>query len=209
MITLVSLPGHSLDVLAAYIRDDKILFASDAMTPVPMIADGDPRQLIDSLKRVKSFGLESIVQGHGEMISVNSNINYLNRILALVASLIRERRPRESVREYGIESCGKSRIPLHGLVQQFHFGNLHALYEQMRSDPELYRMGLRLMAEREAAKQDSVKAKPVRASSKKASRAAAARPRTARSNQVLPAASARSKKPVPTHASLKARAKRK
>lgn len=188
IITLVHLPGHSTDVLAAYIKDDKILFASDAMTPVPMIADGDPRSLIDSLKRMKLFGLESIVQGHGEMIlrgeineSINSNVNYLNRIMALVAGLIRSRQPREATREHDIESCGKSRIPLHGLVQQFHFGNLYALYERMRADNELYRLGLRLLAEREAAKLETGKAKPARAAARKPAKAPAARSDRAKS----------------------------
>lgn len=166
-IALAHLPGHTEDCLAAYVKDDKILFASDVMTPVPMIVDGDPRRLIESLRRIKSFGLESIVQGHGEMIlrgeineSVHSNISYLNRIISLVASLQRDRRPRESVREHGIEACGKSRIPLHGLVQQFHAANLHALYNRMALDKSLYRLGLRLLVERETAKVDGGKAKP-------------------------------------------------
>ena len=166
-IALAHLPGHTDDCLAAYVKDDKILFASDVMTPVPMVVDGDPRRLIESLRRIKSFSLESIVQGHGEMIlrgeineSVNSNINYLSRIVSLVASLQRDRRPRESVREYSIEACGKSRIPLHGLVQQFHAANLHALYNRMALDKSLYRLGLRLLVERETAKVDGGKAKP-------------------------------------------------
>ncbi|HEY4687988.1 MAG TPA: MBL fold metallo-hydrolase [Anaerolineae bacterium] len=165
-IVLAHLAGHSADVITAYLKDDKILFASDVMTPVPMITDGDPRHLIESLKRIKSLGLESIVQGHGEMIlrgeiseSVNSNINYLNRIMALAASLIREKQPRDAVRGHSIESCGKSRIPLHGLVQQFHLGNLYTLYDRMKSDPGLYRLGRRLLAEREAAKTDTGKPK--------------------------------------------------
>jgi glyoxylase-like metal-dependent hydrolase (beta-lactamase superfamily II) len=192
VITLTHLPGHSADVLAAYVKDDKILFASDVMTPVPMIADGDPRPLLDSLKRIKSFGLESIVQGHGEMIlrgeineSVNSNVNYLNRIIALVAGLIRDRQPRESVREHNIESCGKSRIPLHGLVQQFHFGNLYSLYERMRGDNDLYRLGLRLLAERETAKSETAKARPSRAAPRsgvaRATKKSAVKPAAARS----------------------------
>jgi len=166
-ILFTHLPGHSPDVIAAYIKDDRILFTSDAMTPVPMIADGDPRPLIDSLKRIKSFGLESIVQGHGEMIlrgeineSINSNINYLHRIMALAADAIRTRQPREAVRAHSIESCGKSRIPLHGLVQQFHIGNLYALYDLMRADSDLYRLGSRLSSERQAMKAEAVKSKP-------------------------------------------------
>ena len=139
-IALAHLPGHSDDVLAAYLKDERILFASDAMTPVPMITDGDPRRLIETLKRLKSFGLENIVQGHGEMIlrgeineSINGNINYLGRIMALVAGLVSTRQARDAAREYSIESCGKSRIPLNGLVQQLHTANLLSLYDKIAS----------------------------------------------------------------------------
>jgi len=173
-VTLTHLPGHAPDVVSVYLRDEKILFAADVVTPVPIIVDGDPRQLIDSLKRVKSFNLENIVQGHGEMIlrgeineSVNSNVNYLNRIMALVAGVIRSREPREALREYHIESCGKSRIPLHGLVQNFHMANLHALYERMQTDMVLRKVGLRLVAEREATRADAGKTVSVRAPKKK------------------------------------------
>ena len=159
MIVLAHLPGPTPDCVVAYLKDEKILFASDVMTPVPMIVDGNPRQLIESLKRIKLFALESIVQGHGEMIlrgeineSVSSNMNYLNRILALVAGLIHARQPREAAREYSIELCGKSRIPLYGLVQQFHLANLYSLYDKMKPDAELYKLGLRLAAERDASK---------------------------------------------------------
>ena len=174
LIALTHLPGHSPDVVAAYVKDDKILFASDVVTPVPIIVDGDPRQLIDSLRRIKSFGLENIVQGHGELIlrgevneSINSNVNYLNRILGLVAGLIRDGHPRDAVRDHGIESCGKSRIPLHGLVQQFHIANLYSLHDRMRTDSDLYKVGLRLLAEREASKAELGKSIPARAASKK------------------------------------------
>ncbi len=181
-IVLTHLPGHSDDCLTAYLKDDKILFASDVMTPVPMIVDGDPRRLIESLRRIKTFSLENVVQGHGEMIlrgeineSVNSNVNYLNRVMALVAGLIRYGQPADAVRDYGIESCGKSRIPLHGLVQQFHTANLYALHIGMRSDAGLYRLGLRLLAEREASKAESGRSKTERATGAKSKSAKKAR----------------------------------
>jgi len=193
-VTLTHLPGHAPDVVSVYLRDEKILFASDVVTPVPIIVDGDPRQLIESLKRVRSFSLENIVQGHGEMIlrgeineSVNSNINYLNRIMALAAGVIRSREPREALREYHIESCGKSRIPLHGLVQNFHMANLHALYDRMQTDMVLRKTGLRLVAEREAARADAGKAAPARVSKKKAAVAAKKPARVAVARKTAPA----------------------
>ncbi|MGH2592064.1 MAG: MBL fold metallo-hydrolase [Anaerolineae bacterium] len=197
LIALTHLPGHSPDGVAAYIKDDKILFASDAVTPVPIIVDGDPRQLIDSLRRIKSFGLENIVQGHGELIlrgeineSINSNVNYLNRILGLVAGLIRDGHPRNAVRDHGIESCGKSRIPLHGLVQQFHLANLYSLHDRMRTDSDLYKVGLRLLAEREVSKAELGKSIPAPAASRKPAALAPTKRRK------LPAAARSKKKPA-------------
>lgn len=207
-IVLTHMPGHSADCVSAYLKDDKILFASDVMTPVPMIVDGDPRRLIESLRRIKSFGLENVVQGHGEMIlrgeineSVNSNVAYLNRIQALVAGLLRDGMPQESVLDFGIESTGKSRIPLHGLVQQFHTANLYSLYERMRSESDLYKTGLKLLAEREAARAaESGKPKPkAKATRKKpAARKTARKPaaKTARSK----AETKKSSQPSPAQA---------
>ena len=181
-IVLMHLPGHSPDVVAVYLKDEKILFAADVVTPVPIIVDGDPRQLIDSLKRARALSLESIIQGHGEMIlrgeineSISTSVNYLNRIMALVAGLIREGQPRDAVREHHIESCGKSRIPLHGLVQQFHLANLYSLHDRMRVDVELRRQGMRLAAEQESTRSEPVKpgrAKTHRPAQKKAKTAA-------------------------------------
>jgi len=37
----------------------------------------------------------------------------------------------EALRRIDIESCGKSRIPLNGLVQDLHEANLYTLYQQM------------------------------------------------------------------------------
>ena len=42
--------------------------------------------------------------------------------------------PRVSLRDNDIESCGKSRIPLGGLVQQLHRGNLFYLYDQRMAE---------------------------------------------------------------------------
>jgi hypothetical protein len=38
------------------------------------------------------------------------------------------------LREYDIESCGKTRIALNGLVQQLHAANLIATYDRLSTD---------------------------------------------------------------------------
>ncbi len=130
-------PGHTPDSIAAYVVEDKVLFASDTVLPVPTIFDGDLNVLITSLKRLKKMSLESVVQGHGEVIlrgEVNGHIDqgvaYLNKIEKLASRAIAEGRPRDSLLQVDIESCGLSRIPLNGLVQQLHTTNLLALFDR-------------------------------------------------------------------------------
>jgi hypothetical protein len=38
----------------------------------------------------------------------------------------------EALAEISIEDCGKSRIPLNGLVQQLHISNARTLYQRLR-----------------------------------------------------------------------------
>ena len=119
-------PGHTPDGITVYIREDKILFAADTVMPVPYIVDGDGNTMLRSLQVLKSMALENVVQGHGEIIlrgeineTINSSINYLNKMQNAVVSSITANQSRDDMlREYDIESCGKTRIALNGLVQQ-------------------------------------------------------------------------------------------
>lgn len=137
-VRLLHSPGHTPDTIVAYVVEDKLLFASDTMLPVPTIFDGDLEALVKSLERLKEIPIESVVQGHGEVIlrgevsdRIDEAVTYLYRIQDLVSEAVAEGRPRESLHEHDIESCGLSRIPLNGLVQQLHMANLMALYSRM------------------------------------------------------------------------------
>jgi len=136
-LQLVHSPGHTPDAITVYAVEDKVLFASDTMMPVPTIFDGDPDTLVQSLKRLKGFPIECVVQGHGEVIlrgevadRIDEAVAYLHRIRDLVDNAVNNGRARESLLEHDIESCGLSRIPLNGLVQQLHMTNLFALYDR-------------------------------------------------------------------------------
>jgi hypothetical protein len=48
-----------------------------------------------------------------------------------VAQLIDKGKNRESLRKLTIERCGKSRIPLNGLVQDLHRANVYAVYDEL------------------------------------------------------------------------------
>lgn len=131
-------PGHSRDSVSVLVKEDRILFAGDMLMPLPHIVDGDLEDMIRSLQAVPGMGLENVVQGHGELVlrgeiddAVRSNLRYLDAIRKKVEQVIKKKKPREALREIGIESCGKSRIPLNGLVTQLHTANLLALYDQL------------------------------------------------------------------------------
>jgi len=140
-LQLVHAPGHTPDSLMVYVKEDKILFASDTVMPLPYIVDGDPQVFVETLKKVRGMPLENIVQGHGEVVlrgeiaeTVDSSVRYLDAIQNRVNKALAAKKPRSAIKEISIESCGKSRIALNGLVQQLHLANLFSLYDRGTKD---------------------------------------------------------------------------
>jgi glyoxylase-like metal-dependent hydrolase (beta-lactamase superfamily II) len=139
-VRLLHMPGHSLDLIAVWLMGEGILFASDNMMPVPTLFDGDFDSLKQSLKQMLNMDLECVVQGHGEVILrgeinmvLESNLAYLDAIRRRVGEAIDNGVDEESLDEITIESCGKSRIPLNGLVSDLHHANLMHLYQNLRN----------------------------------------------------------------------------
>jgi len=137
-IHLMRAPGHTSDGIMVHIREDKVLVASDVVTPVPLVARGDPDELAKSLKLIKTLNLENVVQGHGGVLlrgeieeTIDSSITYLKAIDKKVRAVVDRGLNRSELAKIDIESCGKSRIPLGGLTQRFHQANLDFLYNQM------------------------------------------------------------------------------
>jgi hypothetical protein len=58
----------------------------------------------------------------------------LDSIVEKVKELVEEGEPPERLTEIDIESCGKSRIPLDGMVSDLHQRNLRAVYERMSAE---------------------------------------------------------------------------
>jgi len=136
-LRLIHAPGHTDDSVMVYIEDDRVLFAADMMMPVPSIVDGDIDTFRTSLQKVAELPVNNLVQGHGEVMlrgevqgAVQASLDYLDTIERLVAKAVK-RGKKDKLRENSIESCGLSRIPLNGLVQQVHVANLLALYDRM------------------------------------------------------------------------------
>jgi cyclase len=137
-VRLYHFPGHSPDVISALVVNDRILFASDTVMPVPTIFDGNYGDLVRSLERMLEMNLDSVVQGHGEVILrgeveglIRSDLDYLARIRQAVESVIENEQPIAMLENITIESCGKSRIPLNGFVADLHQANLRKLYQEL------------------------------------------------------------------------------
>jgi glyoxylase-like metal-dependent hydrolase (beta-lactamase superfamily II) len=192
-------PGHSPDGITVYIREDKILFAADTVMPVPYVVDGDTPMMLKSLQVLRGMALENVVQGHGEIVlrgeineTINSSINYLNKMQLAVASALTANQSRDDMlREYDIESCGKSRIALNGLVQQLHAANLIATYDRLSTDRrKLAALKARSAAEalanpaRKSKAKAKTKKKPVKAKTKAK---AAKKPVKAKTKKASPA----------------------
>lgn len=149
-VHLIHSPGPSPDACAVHVREDKVLFASDLMMPVPMIANAfaDVDAFRRSLLNLHDYNLECIVQGHGDILlrgevtsSIDSNVNYLVDIQRLVDRLMDEGATKHDLLEHDIEQFNRSRIPLGGLVQQFHANNLLYLWEKARAQRRQQRVG--------------------------------------------------------------------
>jgi cyclase len=139
-LELIPLPGHSPDLIGVLLVQEKILFAGDAMMPVPYIVYGDIALYKQSLKKMEEMQLENLVQGHGEVLlrgeiteAIQANIAYLDNIRARVSDGIELGLSEQEIAQVDIEECGLSRVPLGGLVQQLHRANLISLYRGMMS----------------------------------------------------------------------------
>jgi len=132
-------PGHSPDAIVCLVKEDRVLFASDTLMPVPYFVDGSYNDLILSLNALRNGGYENVVQGHGEVIlrgeveeKIQGDLEYLEIIRSHVEKAIRKGKTLHDLNHISIESCGKSRIPLNGLVQELHRANLYTLYQEIQ-----------------------------------------------------------------------------
>lgn len=137
-IEMTLTPGHTPDSTVAYVREDKVLLAADTVMPVPYFVWGSRHDFRKSLEFLKEYNLESIVQGHGEVLlrgeipgALDSSIRYLDVLEQKVTEIVEKRKGRDALEKLTIDRCGKSRIPLNGLVQDLHRANVYALYKEL------------------------------------------------------------------------------
>ena len=81
------------------------------------------------------------MQGHGDILlrgevtsSIDVSVQYLNAIQQLVERLMANGATKHDLLQHDIEQFERSRIPLGGLVQQFHANNLLYLWERARAE---------------------------------------------------------------------------
>lgn len=138
---LTPLPGHTSDCIGVYVEGDKILFAGDAMLPVPHVAWGEIEACARSLQTIRTLKPDTVIQGHGQLllrgelaIEIESSLKYLKCIKEKVQQLLHKGASEGDVLRLDMEACGKSRVPLDGLVQQMHRHNLLALYDRLTGE---------------------------------------------------------------------------
>ncbi len=140
-LQLTHTPGHSADQIVCLVKEDRILFASDMLMPVPYFVDGDYDDFVASLQSLRNNNFENVIQGHGEVIlrgeieeKIEGDLNYLAEIKKHVETARGKAAPEHYLDHVDIEDCGKSRIALHGSVQQLHQANLRALYHHVTGE---------------------------------------------------------------------------
>ena len=132
-------PGNSPDGVSVFVREDRVLFAGDTFLPLPLFLEGDIDKLIDTVASFKELALENIVQGHGDVVlrgeiegAIESNLDYRTQIKKVVKTALKRKNPDKVLEEATVESCGKSRVLLGGLVEGLHKRNLTFLFQQER-----------------------------------------------------------------------------
>lgn len=137
---LIHLPGHTPDNIGVYYEEERVLFAGDSVMAIPIIADGDCGQAIESLRQIKALEPETIVQGHGEVILrgevqevMDTYIHYLECVHTKASEVFKKGKPRKSLWDVPLETCGLERVPLGIASHQLHVANMLSIYDKLRA----------------------------------------------------------------------------
>ncbi len=190
-LDLLPTPGHTPDAISVVLQEEKILFAGDTIMAIPTIGDGDLAQLRESTETIAQMPLESIVQGHGEIIlrgeikdNIKRSLNYLDHLNTGVRKVVDSGGSLEEARKITLESCGLQRVLLNGMVTQLHAANVLALYKRLAAERSPLVVATPLPAPAEEApavrkrtrrpvRKTAVKKKPARAAKKTTTRKSA------------------------------------
>ncbi|NOX63823.1 MAG: MBL fold metallo-hydrolase [Chloroflexi bacterium] len=137
-------PGHAPDVINVYVKEEKVLFASDTVMPIPYFINGNIDNLRRSLRALKQIvPVEDLVQGHGEVLlrgevqsALDAQLEYLDKVENAVREVYESGGGKAELNAIDIEACGVSRIALGGLAPQLHRANIYFLFGQMKRSNE-------------------------------------------------------------------------
>ncbi len=143
-VTLRHSPGHSPDVITVYVKEEKVLFASDTVMPAPYFINGNINDFRRSLREIMELSpVEDVVQGHGDVLlrgEVNTvlqtHLDYLDKVEAHARAVAARGGGKEELETLTLDECGLSRIALNGFVQQMHKANLYFLLGQARKSEQ-------------------------------------------------------------------------
>ncbi|MFH1085832.1 MAG: MBL fold metallo-hydrolase [Chloroflexota bacterium] len=137
-LRLFHTPGHTSDGVSVFVAGDRVLIAGDVVMPVPYLVEGDLDQYRTSLRALRATRPSFVVQGHGDVLlrgevpeAISSSIAYIDAVVERVQEIVGSGAPPSLLAEIGIEECGKSRIPLDGMVSRLHRENLVAVYKRL------------------------------------------------------------------------------
>lgn len=140
---LMSLPGHTADNIGVYLEEEELLIAGDAVMAIPIIADGDWEQEVATLKFIKEFAPDTLVQGHGEVILRGEVQSVLDRYIAYLESVrekaqqtLKKGHDRKEIWNIPLEDCGLERVPLGIASHQLHVANILSVYDKLKAEQE-------------------------------------------------------------------------
>lgn len=140
---LLPLPGHTADNIGVFLEGERILITGDSVMAIPIIADGDWRQAIETLRTIKKLAPETIIQGHGEVILrgevqavLDRYINYLECVEEQARRIIKRGKPRQAIWDISLETCGLERVPLGIASHQLHVANILTIYDRLCAEQQ-------------------------------------------------------------------------
>jgi len=140
---LFSLPGHSADNIGVYIEQDEVLITGDAVMAIPIIANGNWEQEVQTLELIKAMEPDTIIQGHGEVIlrgevktMMDQYIRYLQCVKRQAQTILKKGRDRREIWDIPLEKCGLERVPLGIASHQLHVANILSVYDKLKAEQE-------------------------------------------------------------------------
>jgi cyclase len=138
-VELMHLPGHTGGHIGAYVPEEKVFFSGDDFCngTQPSMAHSFPLEWVDSLKRIESMDIDTVVPGHGEMCGleqVSKFRSFIERCIEITRDAIRKGISKEEAADtlsfenlYPADRCGRAVHP--GSAMQGR--NVSRLYEML------------------------------------------------------------------------------